>query len=71
MFLASPKGGTAHTKSRTDQNRGTNLRTNQNWKEVHVAVDSLYRLRPVRNQAAFVAVPVSSSPECPGVLFSD
>ena len=71
MFLASPKGGTARTKTRTDQNRGTNLHTNQNWKQVHMAVDSLYRLCPVHNQAAFIAVPVSSSPECPSVLFSD
>jgi len=27
-FLASPEGGTAHTKSCTDQNRGTKSRTN-------------------------------------------
>ena len=38
-FFASPEGGTARTKSRTDQNRGTKSRTNQNWKQVHVAVD--------------------------------
>ena len=38
-FFASPEGATAPTKSRTDQNRSTKSHTNQNWKQVHVAVD--------------------------------
>ena len=55
-FFASPEGGTARTKSRTDQNKGTKSHTNQNW---NVAVDppftdcTQYLPRPL------VAVPIS------------
>ena len=41
MLLATLEGSTARTKSLTNQKRGTNSLTNQNWKQVHVAVGPL------------------------------